>query len=63
MPRIFASANRDEAHQFLAAVLEQIEPPAELAAELAGHVGAHPAAECREAPNAELPYEVWSGPG
>jgi hypothetical protein len=59
---IFSSADRDLSHQFLAAVLEQIEPPPELVAALAGHIGAHPRAECREDPNAAEPYQVWSGP-
>jgi hypothetical protein len=59
---IFSATDRDLSHQFLAAVLEQIEPPPELVAALAGHIGAHPRAECREDPNAALPYQVWSGP-
>lgn len=37
---------RDEAHQELEAVLRE---------------GAYPGAECRENPNAEKPYQVWSG--
>jgi len=59
---IYATANRDQAHQFLAAVLEQTAPLPELVAALEGHIGAHPRAECREDPNAALPYQVWSGP-
>ena len=59
---IFSTENRDLSHQFLAAVLEQIEPPPELVAALVGHIGAHPRAECREDPNAAEPYQVWSGP-
>lgn len=59
---VFSSADRDLSHQFLAAVLEQIEPPPELVAALAGHIGVHPLAECREDPNITEPYQVWSGP-
>lgn len=59
---IYATTHRDQAHQFLAAVLEQIEPPPEIAAALVDHIGAHPRAECREDPNAAEPYQVWSGP-
>jgi hypothetical protein len=39
--------NRDAAHAELARVLAE---------------GTHPKAECREDPNAALPYQVWSGP-
>jgi hypothetical protein len=38
-------ADRDEAHQHLATV----------------RGGEYPNAECREDPNAEKPYQVWSG--
>jgi len=39
--------SRDAAHAELARVLAE---------------GTHPKAECREDPNAALPYQVWSGP-
>jgi hypothetical protein len=46
---LFETANRDESHQKLEEVLKE---------------GLHPAAECREDPNAANGkfYQVWSGP-
>lgn len=42
---IFSTKNRHEAHGRLEEVLAE---------------GEHPRAECREDPNAEEPYQVWS---
>ena len=39
--------NREDAHAELERVLAE---------------GTHPKAECREDPNAAMPYQVWSGP-
>jgi len=45
--KLYETKDRDESHRKLEEVLRD---------------GKHTLAECREDPNAELPYQVWSGP-
>jgi hypothetical protein len=69
--KIFETKNRDEAHRVLEYVVDQARNFQRLDAngvdkDFPGvekfDRQFHPAAECREDPNAELPYSVWSGP-
>lgn len=45
--KLYEYKDRDESHRQLEAVLKD---------------GTYPSAECREDPNAEFPYQVWTGP-
>lgn len=48
MPKmVFSYTDRDKAHQKLVKMLAS---------------GKHPAAECREDPNSDKPYQVWDKP-